>query len=138
MAAKFMPPNFSACLGLAALTGANVYKSKCLMKQFELISTYGAGYITPTDRRALSWMLKNGSENAFTARKEFELRRSDDWPGVLSELEKRAKDTRLLNYEREAAKKMIRRGSDAFAAGRRFYVFFAMDHTFRARYFLFA
>lgn len=106
--------------------------------KFTLISVNGLHYITPTDRRALSFMLKVNASEAHTPRKQFELKPSNDLPAVVEKLKDRAGDQQLLSYERQNAAAMLERIKKETARGMMFFEFWAMDRTWRGRYYLFA
>jgi len=97
-----------------------------------------ASYITATDRRALAWMLENGSKSAITMRKEFELKPSNELPELTAKWSGRANDSRLLSFEREEARRMLAKIEKAKGEGLQLYRFWAMDKTYRGSYYVFA
>ena len=106
--------------------------------KFTLISVNGLPYITPTDRRALSWMLKIGASAAHSPRKQFELKPSNDLPAVIQRLNDQTNDRRLLDSERRGAAIMLERIEKETGRGMMFFEFWSISSTYRGRYYLFA
>ena len=92
-----------------------------MARYYKLIDSTGRAYITKTDREALAFMLAMEGVKAHTARKNYQIRGSQDLGRITDRLTKTLEDSRALDFEKRDAGRMLQTIEKELAAGRIFY-----------------